>query len=95
MTKILAETTTLATQSFPRGSRAELLHCPAGEYLAGSGTRMQANETYLARLVVDGTSYGQHYATRADAEAHYARIVAHETGIVVALGKASPVQEEQ
>ena len=77
----LAQQATLRTITID-GRRFDLIHCPAGHYLAGAGTRHQARETWLSRVLIDGTSYGQHYATREEAEADNARRTAHNGHLV-------------
>ena len=55
-----------------------LQYRPAGHYLAGSGTRYQARDVWAATCYKDGAYTGREYRTRADAEAHYRRMVARD-----------------
>lgn len=57
------------------GDRLYYIHrCPVGRYLAGSGTRWQDRETFLAGCAFpDGTTHGGHFRTLTEAQATYDR----------------------
>ena len=57
------------------GYRVTLEHHSAGIYIAGSGTRVQEADSYLARVYrPDGTTSGRYYRNREDAEQYFTKV---------------------
>ena len=58
------------------GQHARLFKCPAGTYLAGSGTREQLHTTFLVTVERMGNpTVGQHYRNEIDARAVWSRLL--------------------